>query len=50
MGMGVKNSMGNAEAKELLCMTHGHELRGIAGGKGVPGGGGQRGKIGTVIV
>ena len=32
--MGVKNSMGNAEAKELLCMTHGHELRGIAGGKG----------------
>ena len=24
---GVKNSMGNGEAKELLCMTHGHELR-----------------------
>ena len=23
----VKNSMGNGEAKELTCMTHGHELR-----------------------
>ena len=22
-----KNSMGNVEAKELICMTHGHELR-----------------------
>ena len=24
----VKNSMGNGEAKVLICMTHGHELRG----------------------
>ena len=24
---GVKNSIGNGEAKELICMTHGHELR-----------------------
>ena len=24
----VKNSMGNVEAKELICMTHGHELKG----------------------
>ena len=23
-----KNSVGNVEAKELICMTHGHELRG----------------------
>ena len=23
----VKNSMGNEEARELICMTHGHELR-----------------------
>ena len=23
----VKNSMGNGEAKELICMTHGHELK-----------------------
>ena len=29
------DSIGNGEAKELTCMTHGHELRvGIAGGKG----------------
>ena len=24
----VKNSIGNGEAKELICPTHGHELRG----------------------
>ena len=24
----VKNSIGNVEAKELICMTHGHELSG----------------------
>ena len=24
----VKNSIGNGEAKELICMTHGHELTG----------------------
>ena len=31
----VKNSIGNGEAKELICMTHGHELReGIAGADG----------------
>ena len=31
----VKKSMGNGEAKELTCMTHGHELRqGNAGGNG----------------
>ena len=23
----VKNSMGNGEAKEFICMTNGHELR-----------------------
>ena len=26
--MEVKNSMGNGKAKELTCMTYGHELRG----------------------
>ena len=32
----VKNSMGNGEAKELICTTHGHELRlGNGGGRGV---------------
>ena len=36
----VKNSIGNGEAKELISMTHGHELRGggNAGGRWVPGG------------
>ena len=30
-----RNSMGNVEAKELICMTHGPELRwGNDGGKG----------------
>ena len=27
IGGEVKNSIGNGEAKELICMTHGHELR-----------------------
>ena len=37
----VKNSVGNGEVKELICMAHGHELRGWkAGGKGDTG---QRG-------
>ena len=36
----VKNSMGSGETKELICMTHGHELKwGNDGGKGVQGGG-----------
>ena len=25
---GSKNSIGNGEVKELMCMTHGHELKG----------------------
>ena len=34
----VKNSIGNREAKELTCMTHGHELRwGNDDGVGVQG-------------
>ena len=24
----VKNSLGNVEAKELICATHGHEVKG----------------------
>ena len=36
----VKNNIGNGEAKELTCMTHGHERRwGNDGGRGVQGGG-----------
>ena len=43
--------MGIGEAKELICMTHGHELRvGLLKRMGVPGGGGQRGKIGTTVI
>ena len=26
-----KTSIGNGEAKELICMTHGHELKGGGG-------------------
>ena len=29
----VKNSIGNGEAKELICTTHGHELRGRTAGR-----------------
>ena len=47
-----KNSTGNGEAKELICTTHGHELKGRnAGGKGrywVEEG--KRGKIGTTVI
>ena len=48
----AQNDIGNRELKELLCTTHGHELRG--GGKlavwGVQGGGGEGGKLGKLIV
>ena len=31
----INNNIGNGEAKELMCMTHGHELKGgNAGGRG----------------
>ena len=34
----IKNSIGNERAKELICMTHGHELSGgIVGGNGSTG-------------
>ena len=29
-----KNSIGNVQAKELICMTHGHELGGMLVGGG----------------
>ena len=46
-----KNSIGNVEAKELISMTHGHELQG-----GMWEGGGGRmewsegGKSGTTVI
>ena len=44
--------MGNVETKELICMTHGHELRwGNAGGRGCAGRRGRKGrKNGTTVV
>ena len=46
-----KNSEGNVEAKELICMTHGYELReGLLEGIGVLGGGGKGGKIETTAI
>ena len=47
----VKNSIGKGEAKELICMTHGHELRRwIAGGKvgGYQARGAKRKKLGQL--
>ena len=48
-----KNSVGNVEAKELISMTHGHELRGgrDACEKWVQGGGEYRAeKNGTSVI
>ena len=44
--------MGKGESKELICMTHRHELRGvIAGGKGGTGRKeGKREKGGTTVI
>ena len=49
----VKNNMGNGEANELICMTHGHELRWeSAGGRGECWEEGNKGekKIGTTVI
>ena len=47
-----KNSVGNVEAKELISMTHGHELSGgNVGGKGWAGWSGVRGAgNGTTVI
>ena len=45
----VKNSIENGEAKELTCMTHGHELKGGMWGGGVCRAEGNKGgKIGQL--
>ena len=47
----VKNSIGNEEAKELICVAHGHELRGrLLDGRREPGRGEQRGKFRTTVI
>ena len=45
-----KNSVGNVEAKELICMTHGHELwgRGMWEGGGWAGWSGVGGEMGQL--
>ena len=41
IGTNSQESIGNVEAKELICMTHGHELRGrMLEGEEVQSGGG----------
>ena len=45
----VKNSIGNVEAKELICMTHRRELKGgSAGGRGCAGPRGIKGEMGQL--
>ena len=45
----VKNNIGNGEAKELTCMTHGHELRGeMLEGRGYQVEGSKEGKFGQL--
>ena len=52
----MKNSIGNGEAKELICTIHGHEVRERGRGGGVGGrrvqGGGEFGeeKNGTTMI
>ena len=48
----VKNRIGNGEAKELTCTTHGHELRGVmlgGGGCREEGAKGEK-KTGTTVI
>ena len=46
-----KNSIGTVEAKELISMTHGHELQGgNVGGKGWAGWSGMKGGNGTTVI
>ena len=47
----VKNNIGNGEAKELICITLGHELRsGNAGGRDLQGRGERGEKNGTTVI
>ena len=40
----IKNSIGNGEAKELICTAHGHELRGECQREGDAGWRGRKGR------
>ena len=47
----VKNRIGNVEAKELICMSHGHELKeGNVGGRECAGQRGIKGGNGTTVI
>ena len=47
----VKNSIGNGVAKELICMTHGHDLKGeLPEGMGDTGWSGAKGKTVTGVI
>ena len=48
----VNNSIGNGEAKELLCMTHIHELWGwgLLEGRGNQVEGAKEEKVGTIVI
>ena len=46
----VKNSMGNGEAKELICTTHGHELRWRNAGERGCSGQREMGEKGTTVI
>ena len=43
-----KNSIGNVEAKALVCMTHGHDLEGNMCGRGCREEGSEGGKMGQL--
>ena len=46
-----KNSIGNVEAKELICMTNGHEIKGgIVCRRGCAGRRGLKGENGTTVI
>ena len=48
---GSKNSIGNVKAKELIFMTHGHELRvGYVGERGCAEQKGIKGENGTTVI
>ena len=48
-----KNSIGNVEAKECMCLAHGHKLMGVGwnvGGRGCAGHRGIKGGNGTTVI
>ena len=47
----MRNTIGNIEDKELICTTHGYELKGEnVGGRGCTGQRGIKGENGTTVI